>query len=130
MLSSPSVSTPHTTLLTRVFDAGDAGAFACDVPFSDATTQEENEALAAAGKVLLASDVAVGESIVCRGTYVLTSDDIDALETMSTVSVSATDKFGKEVTDEATATTSLEQVRSFKWQRWFKPISPIIIPRK
>ncbi|CAM9171448.1 unnamed protein product, partial [Ectocarpus sp. 8 AP-2014] len=95
-----------------VFHAGDAGAFTCDVPFSDATTQEENEALAAAGKVLLASDVAVGESIVCRGTYVLTSDDVDALETVSTVSVSAADKFGKEVTDEATATTSLEQVGS------------------
>lgn len=61
--------------------------------------------------MLLAGDVAVRESVVCQGTYVLTSDDIDALETISTASVWAADEFDKEVTDSATTMTSLDQVR-------------------
>lgn len=86
----------------------DTSDFACDVPFSDTTTGADNDAQ----RMYLANDVAVGQSIVCTGTYVLTADDIDALQTVSTASAWAVDTFGTEVTSSATTTTSLDQVRS------------------
>lgn len=89
---------------------GEAGEFTCSVPFSNSTKEAEEDPRAA-GSMLLAGDVAVGESLVCQGTYVLTSDDIDALETTSVASVWASDIFNKEVTDSSTATTPLDQVR-------------------
>lgn len=61
--------------------------------------------------MLLAGDIVVGKSVVCQGTYVLTPDDIDALETTSIAAVWAADKFNRKVTDSATAMTSLDQVR-------------------
>lgn len=96
-----------------MFVTGDPSDFTCDVPFSNTTTEAEDRS-PDKGSVILAGDVAVGQSIVCQGAYVLTSDDIDALETTSTASVWAADKFDKEVTDSATATTSLDQVRTFR----------------
>lgn len=84
----------------------------CSVPFSNSTTEVEESSLAE-GSVFLAGDVAVRESVVCQGTYVLKSDDIDALEIMSIASVWAADEFNAEVRSSATATTSLDQVGSF-----------------
>lgn len=85
----------------------DTSDFTCDVPFSNTTTGADNDAQ----RMSLANDVSVGASIICTGTYVLTADDIDALETVSTASVWAMDPFDTEVTSSATATTSLDQVR-------------------
>lgn len=96
----------------RYLLTGDASDFTCNVPFSNTATEAEAEdEPLAEGSVLLAGDVAVGESIFCQGTYVLTSDDIDALQTISTAAVWAADKFDKKITGSATATTSLDQVR-------------------
>ncbi len=66
--------------------------------------------------MLLVGDFAVRETIACYGSYVLRSDDIDALETVSTASVWAVDKFQTQVTQSADATTSLDQVRNFVGQ--------------
>ena len=64
------------------------------------------------GSVLLVGDFAVRETIICRGSYVLKLDDIDALETVSTASVWAVDTFNTQVMKSAETTTSLEQVRN------------------
>lgn len=113
--ATPSPPTPSFWIaLERVFSrdfyAGDASNFTCNVPFSNSATETE-ESSVPEGSVVLASDVAVGESVACQGTYLLTSADIDALATISSASVWAADKFNKEVTGSATTTTSLDQVR-------------------
>ena len=93
-----------------VLSTGDASNFTCDIPFSNSITEMEGTPLGE-GRVLLAREVAVRESVVCQGAYVLTSDDINARETISIASVWAADEFDKEVSDSATTTTSLHQVR-------------------
>lgn len=84
--------------------------FTCNVPHSNTTTEEEEDA-GDSGRVLVAGDIAVGDWILCQGAYVLASEDIDALEVVSTASVWGLDQLGKEVSDSSTATTTLDQVR-------------------
>ncbi|CAM9230892.1 unnamed protein product [Scytosiphon promiscuus] len=91
--------------------SGGVSDFTCSPPLSNTTTSEEEDN-GDLGKRLVAGVFGVGEWILCQGAYTLTSDDIDALEAVSTASAWALDKFGKEVTDLSTATITLDQVGS------------------
>lgn len=90
--------------------------FKCNVALFNTTTEDGENA--GSGRVLVGGDIAVGESISCEGSYVLTSDDIDALEVVGSASVWAFDMFGAEVTDSSAATTTLDQVRKRIYSIW------------
>lgn len=83
---------------------GDARNMACDVPFATPLVGEF------AGVVAFAGELAVRATISCTATYVLTAQDIDALEIISTTSVQAVDKSDAKVTDSTKRSTSLDQV--------------------
>lgn len=79
----------------------------CDVPTSTPTSGEF------AGMVLVIDGFPVRATITCEGTYVLTAEDIDSLETAGTATVQGVDGLAKTVTDETTTTVILDQVKRF-----------------
>lgn len=73
---------------------------------------------------MLENDLAPREVMRCGGIHVVTADDIDSRETVSTTSVKAVDKVGREVADSETTSVSLDQVR----QNWVSGLQTYIIP--
>lgn len=59
--------------------------------------------------ITLGEALAVRASVVCSGSYVVTQDDVNALEVSSTANVAAGDASGNMVAATGTAVVSLDQ---------------------
>lgn len=76
----------------------------CDVPITTPAIGDH------AGAVLLSDDLTVRATVSCKGTYALTANDINALETSSMTSVQGSDTFNNTVHDNDSESVSLHQV--------------------
>lgn len=64
-----------------------------------------------AAALVLTSPLAAGVSVVCTGTYMLTTEDVDNLMRASTVTVDARDRYDYNVSVSVDDRVVLEQVR-------------------